>query len=176
MRLVDRAAAILCLIGAGIAAALLLVSLALVAWSVLMRYFLNQPIPWVDELVGYLLVGLVMLAAADALRRGEHISVDLLTDRLGARGQRLTAAAGQLAVLVASLALVYGGWQTASFSKLLGIYSTGYLAVPIYLPQLLIPLGGLLLAVAAAVGLLRMVVGQPPTTEADEPGVGGPHR
>ncbi len=139
-----------------------------------MRYFLNQPIPWVDELVGYLLVGLVMLAAADALRRGEHISVDLVTDRLGPRGRRLTAAAGQLAALVAGIALAVGGWQTAAFSKLLGIYSTGYLAVPIYLPQLLIPLGGLLLAVAATVGLLRMAAGQPPTTEADEPGSGGP--
>jgi TRAP-type C4-dicarboxylate transport system permease small subunit len=165
--------AFLCLVGTGLAAALLLVSLALVAWSVMMRYFLNQPIPWVDELVGYLLVGLVMLAAADALRRGEHISVDLLTDRLGPRGRRLTAAAGQLAVLVAGLALLIGGWQTAAFSKLLGIYSTGYLAVPVYLPQLLIPLGGLLLAVAAAVGLLRMATGQSPTSGPAEPGAGG---
>lgn len=164
----------LCLVGSGLAAALLLVSLALVAWSVLMRYFLNQPIPWVDELVGYLLVGLVMLAAADALRRGEHISVDLVTERLGPGGRRLTAAAGQLAVLVAGVALVVGGWQTAAFSKLLGIYSTGYLAVPIYLPQLLIPLGGLLLAVAASVGLLRMAVGQSATDGSDE--AGGPHR
>ncbi len=134
-----------------------------------MRYFLNQPIPWVDELVGYLLVGLVMLAAADALRRGEHISVDLLTDRLRPRGRRLTAAAGQLAVLIAGLALVQGGWQTAAFSKLLGIYSTGYLAIPIYLPQLLVPMGGLLLALAAAMGLVRMALGLAPTTDLDGP-------
>ncbi len=167
--------AAICLVGTGLAAILLLLSLALVAYAVFMRYFMNQPIPWVDELVGYLLVGLVMLAAADALRRGEHISVDLLTDRLRPRGRRATAFAGQLAVLIAGLALVYGGWQTATFSKLLGIYSTGYLAVPIYLPQLLVPLGGLLLALAALMGLLRMAIGLSPTVEPDEPASGGRH-
>lgn len=159
----------ICLVGTGLAAFLLLLSLALVAWSVLMRYFLNQPIPWVDELVGYLLVGLVMLAAADALRRGEHISVDLLTDRLRPRGRRVSAALGQLAVLIAGLALAQGGWQTAAFSRMLGIYSTGYLAIPIYLPQLLVPLGGALLALAALMGLVRMALGLPPTIDSDGP-------
>lgn len=159
----------ICLVGTGLAAFLLLLSLALVAWSVLMRYFLNQPIPWVDELVGYLLVGLVMLAAGDALRRGEHISVDLLTDRLRPRGRRVSAALGQLAVLIAGLALVQGGWQTAAFSRMLGIYSTGYLAIPIYLPQLLVPLGGALLALAALMGLVRMALGLPPTIDSDGP-------
>ena len=39
-----------------LAAVALLASLFLVCYSVVMRYFLNQPVPWVDELVGYLLV------------------------------------------------------------------------------------------------------------------------
>jgi C4-dicarboxylate transporter, DctQ subunit len=75
----------------------------LVAYSVVMRYFMNRPIPWVDELVGYLLVGLVMLAAADALRRGEHIAVDLI-DRAGSghARRRLIAGAGQVACSAAS--------------------------------------------------------------------------
>ena len=167
-QLVDRAIGLVCLIAAGTAALLLLVSLGLVGYSVVMRYFMNRPIPWVDELVGYLLVGLVMLAAADALKRGEHIAVDLVTSRLGAFGRRLSLAFGQLAALVVGVALVVGGWQTAAFSKMLGIYSTGYLAMPIHLPQALVPVGGGLLALAALAGLMRMAIGQPPSTgEAD---------
>jgi C4-dicarboxylate transporter, DctQ subunit len=164
VRLLDRTIGLLCLIAAWLAAALLLVSLGLVGYSVVMRYFMNRPIPWVDELVGYLLVGLVMLAAADALKRGEHIAVDLVTSRLGPRGRRLSLAFGQIAVFVVGIALAIGGWQTAAFSKLLGIYSTGYLAVPIHLPQLLVPAGGGLLALAALAGLMRMAVGASPTT------------
>lgn len=170
VRLLDRTIGLVCLIAAGVAALLLLVSLGLVGYSVVMRYFMNRPIPWVDELVGYLLVALVMLAAADALKRGEHIAVDLMTSKLGPRGQRLSLAAGQLAVLVVGVALVIGGCQTAAFSKMLGIYSTGYLAVPIHLPQTLVPVGGGLLALAALAGLMRMAVGDPPTTDDGESG------
>ncbi len=165
LRAIDRVIGFLCLVGTGMAALLLLVSLGLVSYSVLMRYFVNRPIPWVDELVGYLLVGLVMLAAADALRRGEHIAVDLLTGRLRPRGKRIAIVFSQVACLVAGVALVIGGWQTAIFTKMLGIFSTGYLSMPMYLPQMLIPLGGMLLALAAASGLLRMAIGEPATTE-----------
>jgi C4-dicarboxylate transporter, DctQ subunit len=165
-RAIDRAVGLACAVGAVLAAALLLASFALVVYAVVMRYFLNQPVPWSDELVGYLLVAVVMFAAADALRRGEHIAVDLVTSRLGPRAQRFVAGAGLVAVAIAGLALAVGGWQTASFTKMLGIVSTGYLTMPMHLPQLLIPIGGVLLTVAAAGGLVRLVCGESPVVAA----------
>jgi C4-dicarboxylate transporter DctQ subunit len=177
-RALDRLIGAVCLAGAALAALLVLVSLGLVGYSVLMRYFLNRPIPWVDELVGYLLVGLVMLAAADALRRGEHIAVDLVTGRLGPRGRQVSEAVGLVAVLAVGIALVIGGWQTAAFSALLGIRSTGYLAMPIHLPQALVPVGGALLSAAALAGLLRLATGLPAVAETDKARLppAGPHR
>jgi C4-dicarboxylate transporter, DctQ subunit len=163
--LADRLIGLLCRLGLALSALALLVSFALVVYSVAMRYLLNQPIPWVDELVGYLLVAIVMLAAADALRRGEHIAVDIITERLGPRGRTITAFSGLIAVAVAGAALVYGGLDTVSFTQMLGIRSTGYLAVPMHIPQFLIPLGGGLLFLAAIGGLLRMLLGQPPAEE-----------
>lgn len=172
LRLADRVVGWLCALSIVLAAVLMLVSFALVAWSVIMRYFLNQPIPWVDELVGYLLVGLVMMAAADALRRGEHIAVDVLTVRLGPRGRRITQAAGQVSVLLIGIGLVIGGWQTVAFTKMLGIISTGYLSVPMYLPQMLIPVGGALLGLTALGGLVRMALGDEPSVESAAEGFG----
>ena len=162
-RLAEQGIVLLCRLGVAMGAILLLISLALVGYSVFMRYFMNQPIVWVDELVGYLLVGLVMLAAGNALIRGEHIAVDLITSRLGPKGQRLSAVAGLIAVLAVGTALLIGGWQTAAFSALLGIRSTGYLDMPIQYPQAFVPLGGAILALAAIAGLLRMARGAPPT-------------
>jgi len=140
-------------IGIAIAAAALLVSLALIAWSVVMRYFLNQPVTWVDELVGYLLVVSVMLAAADALQEGEHIAVDIVTEKLAPRGRRIVLLIGLVAVAASALLLAYEGYDMVSFSKTVNLLSNGYLAVPMWIPQLAVPIGALLLFAAAIAGI-----------------------
>ena len=94
MKRIDQLVRALAQVGIALAAIALLASMFLIGYSVVMRYFLNQPAAWVDELCGYLLVAAVMLAAADALLQGEHLAVDLLTERLAARGRRWTVLAG----------------------------------------------------------------------------------
>jgi C4-dicarboxylate transporter, DctQ subunit len=142
-----------------------LVSLALIAWSVVMRYAFNRAPVWVDDVVGFLLVGIVMLGAAQVLRRGEHIGVDLLTSRLPPRAQRWAEAWSALAALAVSLVFVVNGWRTAMFSRSLGIVAEGRIEIPVFWLQLLLPLGGLLLALAALEALLRAV-----TRRAEPPG------
>lgn len=153
---------------AAIAAASVLTSLALVCYSVGMRYLLNDPVPWVDEAIGYVLVASVMFAIAEALRKGEHIAVDILTDRLPARGRRVAQVAGMIAVLVTAALFLAEGWSTAMFSRMLGIRSIGYLDVPIWIVQLLVPLGGALLLLAAIAELVRVLAGLPGDEEEAE--------
>jgi C4-dicarboxylate transporter, DctQ subunit len=138
-----------------------LVSLVLVCYSVAMRYLAGRPVPWVDEMVGYVLVASVMLAVAEALRRGEHIAVDVLTDKLGASGKRVVYFAGLAAVALTAAILVIEGWGMVAFSHMVGIRSVGYLDVPIWTVQLLVPLGGVLLGLAAAAEALRVAAGLP---------------
>jgi TRAP-type C4-dicarboxylate transport system permease small subunit len=147
------------------AAASVLLSLALVCYSVLMRYFANRPEPWVDEAVGYVLVASVMFAIAEALRRGEHIAVDVLTEKLPPAGRRAVYAFGMVAVAVTAAALVYEGWGMVEFSRMIGIVSIGYLEIPIWIPQALVPLGGVLLLLAALAELVRLAAGLPPAHE-----------
>ncbi len=145
-----------------VSAAGVLVSLALIGWSVVMRYVFNRPPIWVDEVVGFMLVAIVMLAAAEVLRNGEHIGVDLLTTHLGPRGRLWAQAWASLSVLVVALIFIINGWQTAMFSRLLGIVTEGHLELPVYLLMLLLPLGGLLLLLTAIEALVRLVTGAPP--------------
>jgi C4-dicarboxylate transporter, DctQ subunit len=167
LRLTDRAIALVCWAGLALSAIALLSSFGLVAYSVGMRYLLGRPVPWVDEMVGYLLVALVMLAAADAMRRGEHIAVDLITDRLSPARKKLMTVAALVSVVFCGVVLVIAGLETAAFTQFLGIRSTGYLNVPMHIPQLFIPVGGGLLALAAAGGLLRMAMGLRPEVETE---------
>lgn len=152
------------LTGAAVAlsAAGVLASLALIAWAVVMRYVFNRPPAWADDAVGFLLVGVVMLAAAQVLRRGEHIGVDLLTSRLAPRARAWAEAWSALAVLAAALVLVVNGWSTAMFSRSLGIVAEGNVEIPVYWVQLLLPLGGLMMALVALESLARLAAGAPP--------------
>jgi TRAP-type C4-dicarboxylate transport system permease small subunit len=145
-----------------VSAAGVLASLALVAWAVVMRYAFNRPPAWVDDAVGFLLVGIVMLAAGQVLRRGEHIGVDLLTSRLSASARRWSDAWTALAALAAALVLVVNGWSTAMFSRQLGIVAEGNVEIPVFWVQLFLPLGGLVMALAALEALARLAAGAPP--------------
>ncbi|MDV7212903.1 TRAP transporter small permease [Azotobacter beijerinckii] len=142
-----------------VSALCVLVALAVIAYSVVVRYFLGEPSLWVDEVVGYLVVAIVMFGVASALREGRHIGVDLLTERLGPRGRRLAEAWSMLSVLALAVFLIANGWETAMFSKSIEMVSQGYLEVPLYALQLLIPFGGCLLALAAVDALLRLAFG-----------------
>jgi TRAP-type C4-dicarboxylate transport system permease small subunit len=154
MKAIDRLVRALARLGIALAALALLASMFLIGYSVVMRYFLNQPAAWVDELAGYLLVAAVMLAAADALLEGEHIAVDILTERLSARGRRWTALGGLVAVALSAALLTVEGADMVGFSRMVGLMSNGYLAVPMWLPQLLVPAGAALMLAAAVVAFV----------------------
>jgi TRAP-type C4-dicarboxylate transport system permease small subunit len=166
MKFIDRIIAALAALGVALAAIALIASMFLIAYSVVMRYFLNTPVTWVDELVGYLLVATVMLAAADALREGEHIAVDIVTERLGARGKRITALAGLFAVALAAALLTVEGADMVEFSRMVGLLSNSTMAVPMWIPQLAVPIGAALLGAAAVVAFFLALRGEapPPTT------------
>lgn len=136
-----------------------LVAMLLIGYSVIARYLLGSPSLWIDDVVTFVLVGIVMCATASALREGRHLSVDLMTERLGQGRRRWVQAWSMVAVLVVALFLIVDGWQTAMFSKMLGMTTIGYVQVPLYLLQLMIPFGGVMLAMVALESLLRLAGG-----------------
>jgi C4-dicarboxylate transporter, DctQ subunit len=158
---------------AAIAALSIFASLALVCYSVGMRYVFNDPVPWVDEAVGYVLVASVMFAIAEALRKGEHIAVDILTERLGTGAKRVVYVAGLIAVIATAGILLIEGWAMVAFSRMIGIRSIGYLDIPIWTVQLMVPIGGVLLLLAALAELLRVFAGLPPEDAEEGPGEPG---
>jgi TRAP-type C4-dicarboxylate transport system permease small subunit len=148
-------------VAVGLSAAGILVSLGLIAWAVVMRYVFNRPPVWTDEVVGFLLVGIVMLAAAQSLRRGEHIGVDILVARLGPRGRFWAQLWSSLSVLVVALIFIVNGWRTAMFSRQIGVLTEGNLEIPVYWLQLFLPLGGLMMLLVSLEAIARLLAGVP---------------
>lgn len=158
-RLFGEAVSAIAAVAMTISALCVLAALALITWSVIVRYFLGQPSVWVDEVVGYLIIAIVMFGVASALREGKHIGVDILTERLSAGWQRAAQAWSMLTVLGLAGFLMVNGWETAMFSRTIGQVSQGHLELPLYWLQLLIPFGGLMLVLAALDALLRLACG-----------------
>jgi len=156
-RWVGRLALALVLIGVAIMLALT----ALTGYSVFWRYVLGQPITWIDELSGYLVVLLIMVGVAEALRRGDHINVDLLTGRLGLRGQRLVGIWSMAAVIFVAVVLLIDGIDAVVGVYTMGLISEGYLEVPMWIPQSAIILGAVMLIVAALMAMIRAIAGHP---------------
>lgn len=157
-------------LGIALAAMSLVGSMLLIVYAVVLRYFFNQPPAWVDELVAYLLVAGVMLAAADALLQGEHIGVDVLIERLGARGRKVALLAGLVAAAATGILLVSEGIDMVGFSRMVDLRSNGYLATPMWIPQLLVPLGAAMMVLAALVRFLEAVHEAPERPGGDAPG------
>ena len=137
----------------------ILAALGLIGWSVLMRYALNRPVPWVDEVVGFLLVAIVTLAAADVLRKGQHIGVDILVGALRGHARRLAALWSALMATAAALVWIVNGWEVAMFNRMLGIVTEGHLEWPVYGLMLFLPLGGALMLLTALEAVWLTVLG-----------------
>lgn len=147
--------------------ATLLAATLAVLYSVFMRYVVGQPQTWSDELIGFLTVATVMLGAAEASRRNDHVEVDLLTARAGPRMRRVAALWGAVSVLWIAGVLLAGGWEMVAFSRMTGLLSEGYLEAPLWIPQLAIPVGMAALIAVTVVRVVRLLRRPVDPTERD---------
>ena len=134
---------------AALSAILVVLTLAITGYSVVQRYFFGTPLTWTDELSGFLVVGIVMLGTAETLRRGEHISVDLLSSQATGFLKKLVGVWGYASTAFVAGVLFLSGWAAVEFSWTIGVYSDGYLEAPLWIPQSFLLIGGGLLFLVA---------------------------
>ncbi len=133
---------------AGVLAALFLVgTLGMVLTGIAGR-LLHFHVPGTDSYAGYCMAAAGFLALAHTMKRGEHIRVTLLLEHVGAKAQRaLELWALSVATLLAALFAFYSArlaWQSWQFNDI----STGNDATPLWIPQLAMAAGTLVLLVA----------------------------
>ncbi len=158
---VERAVALLSRAAGALGAISTLCCLVMVVYAVGMRYLLGRPEPWTDKAAGWLVVGLVMLAAPEAQRRFEHIGVDVARERLGPRLAWAAHLLGTLSVAVVAAVLLKAGWETVEFSLMVGLM-TDIEGVPQWWIQALLPTGAALLLVVSLCQTLLLLIGREP--------------
>lgn len=155
--------------GAAALAALFMVGLlGMVLLSILGRQ-LHFHIPGTDAYAGYLMAASGFLALAHTLKRGEHIRVTLLLAALNGRWKKgLELWALGFATALSALFAWYCcrlAWQSYMFHDI----STASDATPLWIPQIAMAVGALILAIAFTDELTLEVTGQRAEKSNDEP-------
>ena len=120
--------------------------------AVVMRYALNRPLQWVEELTVALLIWAIMLGAASAMKMRLHISIDAFTSLLPERAQRRIRLFNDL--LAAGVLIVFGalGLQLTlnAGNKIMPILGLKYAYI-----DLAVPVGAFWMALYLLLGLRK---------------------
>ena len=139
---------------------LLLISLS-VSYDVVTRYVFKYSNEWVGEYAGYMLVCITFLAAPYTLYVGGMTKVDLITSMVRPRVKWI------LAIIVSLLSLLYlGVFFRMSFNLMMRSLMRGWrsqtsIRTLLWIPQLIIPTGAILMILSTLVVLLKTIVTGP---------------
>jgi TRAP-type C4-dicarboxylate transport system permease small subunit len=145
---------IVLLTGLGVLAITLMVS-----YDVLMRYFLDDPQLFVDDLTSFLLVAIIFLGAGPVFYKGGHIRIDLVTSRLKSKTQSrmrvitlFIGIAFLFIVIYETMVSTVAAFQTGRVSAVMNY--------PLWAGMIFIPLGLILMAFFMGVQLVKEMKGK----------------
>lgn len=128
----------------------------LVSYDVLMRYFLDRPQLFVDEVASFLQVLLIFGGAAYTFRVGGHVRVDLITNYVPPV-VRAWLRLGTLVLGLVFLSVVI--WVTTQSAYTAYRYGrvSAVMLYPLWLPMAFVPAGLALMALVMVAVLVRQV-------------------
>jgi TRAP-type C4-dicarboxylate transport system permease small subunit len=152
---------------AALAALFMVGLLVMVLLSIISRQ-LHFHVPGTDAYAGYLMAASGFLALAHTLKRGEHIRVTLLINALKGKAKKAMeiwslAVATLLALLFAAYSCKLA-WQSRAFHDI----STGSDATPLWIPQLAMAFGAVILLIAFIDELVLEIQGRRIAPASDE--------
>lgn len=144
----------------GVAAAMVVTSLALVCDMVVMQYALGVPAPWPSEIVSYLIIGMTFLGTPYVFAVGRQISFALPARRVPGRfGTIARAIVALLSLAFAGLLFIVGLALLAEAAHE-GWRSDDVAWIALWIPYLSLPLGAALLALECLAELAATISAQ----------------
>ncbi|MCL6448547.1 MAG: TRAP transporter small permease [Armatimonadetes bacterium] len=117
----------------------------LVFISVILRYCFHYSVSAFEEIIRYLIIWSTFLGGSALLRRNGHITIDILIVRLKERQRLILQTFAYILGIVFCALLTIKGFGLVEQSIRVGAKSMSTLRLPMYIPQLAVPVGGLLM-------------------------------
>lgn len=141
-----------------LASFLVLASIFTVLYEVFMRYVLKESQSWSFEMSTFLFGASFVLAGAYALKRGAHVTIDILYIRLSPRVKAILDIATSILFFAFIFVLLWKGWEFAWRAFLLGERTDSAWA-PLRWPiKMMIPIGAFLMLLQGIVKLIKNIL------------------
>ncbi len=147
-RLIEHSARKLSNGGAFVASTLLVVLVVLILVEIVLRSFFNASTMRADEYSGYLYLALVCFGFGYTFMRDGHIRITFLTSKVSSKTSSLIDIFAGIATLGVLCFTFYRTLLMSFDSYHTQVVSEGVSATPLYIPQMVLPLGLLLFIVA----------------------------
>ena len=141
-----------------VAAGLMLVaSVAINFANIIGRYFLSVSIAWAEEVMLFLMIGAVFLAAPPVGWLGRHIRMDVVVSLLPPRVRGVFEVFSDLVTIATCVMVAIFAWPVITMLDELDQRSA-MANIPLVIPQIVVPLGMILMALLIAVRLITVGV------------------
>ncbi len=153
-----------------VAAGLMLVaSVAINFANIIGRYFLSVSIAWAEEVMLFLMIGAVFLAAPPVGWLGRHIRMDVIVSLLPPRARGVFEVFSDLVTIATCIMVAIFAWPVITMLDELDQRSA-MANIPLVIPQIVVPLGMVLMALLIAVRLIAVGVRHDDTISSRDPG------
>jgi C4-dicarboxylate transporter DctQ subunit len=112
-------------------------------------------ITWAEEVIVYIAVWAVMIAASQLARTDGHVRPDLVLRMLPPGAQRWVEMFNCLVAIAFTFGMVWYGWQVVDTAQMLDQRSSSDLQFPLWIYYAALPTGGLLMLTRYVIRLVR---------------------
>ncbi len=154
--------------GAAYLAAICMVGLLVMILTGIVSRMFHFIVPGTDSYAGYLMAATGFLALAHTFKRGEHIRVNLLINALGGMRRKYLELWALIVAMLISGALAWYSSRLVWLSKIYHDVSTGNDATPLWIPQLAMAVGSIVLLISLVDELILEILGKRQTTQSGE--------
>ena len=135
------------------AGAMLVLSVAINFANIIGRYFLSVSIPWAEEMMLFLMIGAVFLGIGPVGWLGRHIRMDVVVSLMPPRAREAFEIFSDLVTIATCVMLAIFAWPVMTMLTDLDQRSATA-NIPLVIPQAMLPIGLLLMALLIAVRLV----------------------
>jgi TRAP-type C4-dicarboxylate transport system permease small subunit len=135
------------------AGTMLIASVAINFANIIGRYFLSVSLSWAEEAMLFLMIGCVFLGAAPVGWMGCHIRMDVIVSLLPPRARKIFGILADLVTIATCVMLSIFAWPVVTMLAELDQRSASA-NIPLVIPQAVVPLGLLLVALLIAMRLI----------------------